>query len=97
MRKSGDSASVSTEKFKSKISEADVVAFLLAHPDFLARHPDVVAGMIAPGRWSGDGVIDMQKFLIDRRSGEMDQLRDAAQDVIESGRRRPHFEFCARP
>ena len=86
MRKSSDSASVSTEKFRSEISEEDVIAFLRAHPDFLAHHPDVVAEMVAPGRWSGDGVIDMQKFLIDRRSGEMDQLRDAAQDVIETSR-----------
>lgn len=66
--------------------EAEVLAFLEANPDFLARHPDLVAGMDAPGRWSGDGVVDMQQFLLNRRAAEMDQLRDAAQDVIETSR-----------
>ena len=86
MKKSGEPVLESAKDFRGEISETEVIAYLRARPDFLAHHPDVVAGMVAPERWSGDGVIDMQKFLIDRRSGEMDQLRDAAQDVIETSR-----------
>ena len=86
MKKSGDPVPESAKNFRDEIGEAEVIAYLRARPDFLAHHPDVVAGMVAPERWSGDGVVDMQKFLIDRRSGEMDQLRDAAQDVIETSR-----------
>ena len=86
MKKSGDPVFESAKKFRDDISEAEVIAYLRARPDFLAHHADVVSGMVAPERWSGDGVVDMQKFLIDRRSGERDQLRDAAQDVIETSR-----------
>ena len=86
MTKSGDSAASSEERPEAPLAEADVLAFLRAHPDFLARHPDVIVEMSAPGRWSGNGIVDMQKFLIDRRGIEMDELRDAAQDVIETSR-----------
>ena len=86
MTKSGDPAASSEERPEAPLTEADVLAFLRAHPDFLARHPDVIAEMSAPGRWSGNGIVDMQQFLIDRRGIEMDELRDAAQDVIETSR-----------
>jgi len=86
MTKSGDTAASSEERPETTLTEVDVLAFLRAHPDFLARHPDVIAEMSAPGRWSGNGIVDMQQFLIDRRGIEMDQLRDAAQDVIETSR-----------
>ena len=69
-----------------ELDEAAVLDFLARHPDFLARHPDLVAGMAAPGRWSGDGVVDMQQFLINRRESEMNELRDAAEHVIETSR-----------
>ncbi len=66
--------------------EDAVLAYLVRNPDFLASHPDVLAGMMAPGRWSGDGVVDMQQFLLNRRSQEMAELRDAADHVIETSR-----------
>lgn len=81
-----DPVSTPSETTEEEVDEAAVLAFLSRHPDFLARHPDALAGMAAPGRWSGDGVVDMQQFLINRRESEMDELRDAAQDVIETSR-----------
>jgi uncharacterized protein len=90
MIKSGDPATAADDKTggadDDDLNEAAVLDYLQRHPDFLAAHPDVLAGMAAPGRWSGDGVIDMQQFLITRRESEMDELRDAAQDVIETSR-----------
>ena len=86
MTKSGDPAASSEERPEAPLTEAGVLGFLRAHPDFLARHPDVIVEMSAPGRWSGNGIVDMQQFLIDRRGIEMDELRDAAQDVIETSR-----------
>ncbi len=66
--------------------DSEVVAYLLRHPDFLARHPEVLQGMAAPERWSGDGVVDMQRYMLDRRSDEIDELRNCAIDVIETSR-----------
>ncbi|MBT6093498.1 MAG: DUF484 family protein [Rhodospirillaceae bacterium] len=81
-----DPVSTAPDVSEDEVDEAAVLAFLARNPDFLASHPDVLAGMAAPGRWSGDGVVDMQQFLINRRESEMDELRDAAQDVIETSR-----------
>ncbi len=66
--------------------ETSVADFLKRHPDFFVDHPDVLSGMTAPDRWSGDGVVDMQRFLLDRRLEEMDDLRNCAQEVIETSR-----------
>ena len=63
-----------------------VAAYLLRHPDFLNQTPDLLETLAPPARWSGDGVVDMQQYLINRNRTEMDELRDCAQDVIETSR-----------
>ncbi|MCP5372143.1 MAG: DUF484 family protein [Hyphomicrobiales bacterium] len=68
------------------VTEDQVTDFLYANPDFLARNPDLLESMDWPERWRGDGVVDMQKFMVERLRGEIDNLRDATQDVIETSR-----------
>ena len=68
------------------LDDDQVSDFLFENPDFLARNPDVLKSMIAPSRWSGDGVADMQQFMLEQLRGEIDNLRDCAQDVIETSR-----------
>ncbi|MBT3307286.1 MAG: DUF484 family protein [Alphaproteobacteria bacterium] len=68
------------------ISADDVTAYLEGHPDFFASRQDLLANMTAPSRWTGDGVVDMQHFLADRRLREIDDLRGCAQEVIETSR-----------
>lgn len=70
----------------SAVSDSEVVAYLIGNPDFLTRHPEVLQGMAAPERWSGDGVVDIQRYMLDRRSDEIDELRNCAIDVIETSR-----------
>ncbi|NQU60804.1 MAG: DUF484 family protein [Rhodospirillales bacterium] len=66
---------------------ADAVAeYLRSNPDFFVDKVDLLAEMSVPDRWSGDGVVDMQRFLAERRLGEIDDLRDCAQEVIETSR-----------
>ena len=64
----------------------EVSAYLEGHPDFFSTRQDLLVKMMAPSRWSGDGVIDMQRFLADRRLREIDDLRGCAQEVIETSR-----------
>ncbi len=71
---------------EGELDDEAVLAFLARNPDFLARYPDALAGMAVPGRWSGDGVVDMQQYLLNRRNEEMAELRDAAEHVIETSR-----------
>ncbi|MBT4933232.1 MAG: DUF484 family protein [Rhodospirillaceae bacterium] len=68
------------------LSEEQVSDFLSENPDFLTRNPEVLKNMMAPSRWSGDGVADMQQFMLEQLRGEIDNLRDCAQDVIETSR-----------
>lgn len=68
------------------VSEEQVGEFLSHNPDYLARNPDIIKSMTAPSRWSGDGVADMQQFMLEQLRGEIDNLRDCAQDVIETSR-----------
>ena len=68
------------------LSDSAVADYLRDHPDFLIRNPDVLEALAPPARWSGDGVVDMQQYLINRNRSEMDELRDCAQDVIETSR-----------
>ncbi|OHC74381.1 MAG: hypothetical protein A3G18_09125 [Rhodospirillales bacterium RIFCSPLOWO2_12_FULL_58_28] len=64
-----------------------VADYLRRHPDFLTR-PDVLEAMTPPGRWGeeGEGVVDMQRFMLVRLREEIDNLRDCAQDLIETSR-----------
>lgn len=68
------------------LNEQQVSEFLADNPDYLARNPDILKSMMAPSRWSGDGVADMQQFMLEQLRGEIDNLRDCAQDVIETSR-----------
>ena len=68
------------------LGEDRVGAYLLEHPDFLVRHPHVLKAMTVPSRASGDGVVDMQHFMLERLREEIGDLRDCAQDVIETSR-----------
>ncbi len=70
----------------SEPSAEDVAGYLRAHPEFLLGNPDVLRDLTAPQRWSGDGVVDMQKYMLDSLRGEIDSLRDCAQEVIDTSR-----------
>jgi len=67
-------------------SDDQVRDFLGRHPDFLTRNPELLERLSVPSRWSGDGVVDMQQFVLEHLRGEIDSLRDCAQDVIETSR-----------
>ena len=69
-----------------KISEDQVENFLRDHPDFLTQHPALLDVMTPPMRWSGDKVVDMQTFMLDRLRGEQVDLKDAANLLISTTR-----------
>ncbi|MAH85259.1 MAG: hypothetical protein CBB68_13575 [Rhodospirillaceae bacterium TMED8] len=75
-----------TGPFDDELEEAAVLKFLASHPNFFVDHPDILLKMSAPSRWAGESIVDMQQYLIERKGLEMAELRDAAQDVIETSR-----------
>ena len=55
--------------------DADTVAaWLRANPGFLKDHPDLLDRLTPPDR-GGDGVVDMQRFMVERHRDELKALR----------------------
>lgn len=68
------------------LSASDVAAYLRAHPDFLTEHPDLLEVLTPPARRNGDGVIDMQHFMLERLRKEVDRLRSYHNELISTTR-----------
>jgi hypothetical protein len=65
---------------------ADVAKYLREHPDFFVRHERLLEAMTPPKRWTGDAIVDMQKFVLDNLRGEIEALRRDALEMIETTR-----------
>ena len=65
---------------------AQVVAYLRRHPDFLARHPELLDLQLSPGRHGGDGVVDLQQFMVERLRGEINKLRNEQDEILANSR-----------
>lgn len=68
------------------LSDARVADYLRRNPDFLARHDDLLDVLEPPRRASGEGVVDLQQFMLDRLRGELAKLRAGQDDLIHAGR-----------
>lgn len=67
-------------------SEEQVVDYVRTHPDFLARHPELVTKLALPARFNGGTVVDMQEYIISRLNDELDQMRGCAEHLITTSR-----------
>ena len=69
------------------ITADDVVAYLKAHPSFLADHPELAASIAQPAApSSGPGVIDMQQAILKRLRTEIDRLKTERVEIIENSK-----------
>ncbi|MDA0996987.1 MAG: DUF484 family protein [Proteobacteria bacterium] len=64
----------------------NVEVFLMENPEFFIERPDILDHVRLPDRFGGDGIVDFQRYQLERRSSEIDELRNCAQDVIETSR-----------
>ena len=67
------------------LNEDDVARWLAAHPDFLARRPDLMAKLDPPDR-GGGGVIDLQRVMVDRHRQELTELKQNWQELLAVSR-----------
>ncbi len=90
--KAGGSAPESPAKKSRKAegapgSEAERVArFLRRHPNFLAEHPDLLDHQEAPGQELGEGVVDLQQFMVNRLRQEVDGLKQTQREIVALSR-----------
>lgn len=69
-----------------RLVAADVAAYLRRHPDFLARRPELLSLMKAPAREMGDGVVDLQQFMLDRLRTDNARLKLVQRKLISTSR-----------
>jgi len=67
-------------------SAAQVAGFLRRNPDFLAENPELLEVLAAPARAHGDGVLDLQSFMVERLRNEVGGMREARDALVRSGR-----------
>ena len=85
-RKTDKPAVVDDQAPAEDVSGDAVADYLRRHPDFFTDRLDLLSDMTAPDRWSGDSVVDIQRFQAERRLSEIDDLRNCAQEVIATSR-----------
>jgi hypothetical protein len=68
------------------LTDEQVADYLRGHPDFFTQRSALLQAMTPPDRWTGDTVIDMQRYMVESLRGEIAGLRDCAHEVIETSR-----------
>lgn len=69
-----------------RLVAADVAAYLRRHPDFLSRRPELVSLLKAPAREMGEGVVDLQQFMLDRLRTDNARLKLVQRKLIATSR-----------
>lgn len=63
-----------------------VLDFLRLNPDFLEKHPEAIELLVPPPQKRGDGVLDMQLYLLKRLKDQLSVVRRLNEQVILSSR-----------
>lgn len=69
-----------------RITAAQVVEYLKRHPTFLQRHPELLDNQMAPARSHGDGVVDLQQFMVERLRRDLTRLRGLQDELVANSR-----------
>jgi uncharacterized protein YigA (DUF484 family) len=68
------------------ITDADVLAHLAAHPDFLSTHSDLIPVLAPPQQSLGGNVVDLQAFMVHRLQDEVLRLKTQHRALISTSR-----------
>jgi uncharacterized protein len=77
---------MSTARPNEALDAAQITDYLRRHPDFLQKNPDAIALLTPPGRDIGEGVIDLQKVMLERLRAEMGRLKTTQRKLIATNR-----------
>jgi uncharacterized protein YigA (DUF484 family) len=67
-------------------SAAQVAGYLRRNPDFLAENPELLEVLTPPARARGDGVLDLQSYMVERLRDELEEMRQARDELLRAGR-----------
>ena len=68
------------------LSAAQVRAYLKRHPNFLGDNPELLETLTPPSLQTGNGVVDMQRFILQRLQGELERLQSSQGALIAASR-----------
>jgi len=68
------------------IADDEVADYLRRHPDFLSERPELMRVLTPPARRNGDGVVDLQQFMIERLRAEVTRLKKNQRVLIGANR-----------
>jgi len=68
------------------IADDEVAEYLRRHPDFLSERPELMRVLTPPARRNGDGVVDLQQFMIERLRAEVTRLKKNQRVLIGANR-----------
>lgn len=68
------------------LTAGEVAAFLEQHPEFFAEHSDLLDSLSAPSPENGDGVVNLQHFLVERLRLQLAEARHAHDGLVAIGR-----------
>lgn len=68
------------------LSASRVAAYLREHPDFLCRNPDLLDELTTPGRNNGNGVADLQQFMVEKLRRDLAEVAAARDALVVTGR-----------
>ncbi len=67
-------------------TERAVVDYLRLHPDFLARHGELATILTPPSHNMGEGVVDLQRYMIERVQAANDAIRGERDALVRISR-----------
>jgi len=70
----------------ASLDEAEVIAYLRAHPEFLRNHPDLLETLTPPEKQTGDNIVDFQRFALGSLQQDMQALKDRFNDLVMNAR-----------
>lgn len=79
-------AAAETRESAHDVTASEVASYLRKHPDFLTEHPDLVAALIPPAQQRGDGILDMQYFMLQRLKADVARLKSQQRALIATSR-----------
>ncbi len=70
----------------ARLSRARVATYLRDHPDFLCQNPDLLDVLTPPGRGDGNGVADLQQFMVEKLRRDLAALTESRDGLVVTGR-----------
>jgi uncharacterized protein len=78
------------------ISQEDVAAYLMQHPDFFSSHAELLASLHIPARNYGENVLDFQHFAIDSLKKKINSHDQDKQHILDTSRAAKKTERMVR-